>query len=62
MPSKLGNALPLFIDVIVQESQVVSAHSGLLHNSTQVKVKEVYLTEWTLIFLKKCPSHSKMLL
>ena len=26
MPSKLGNALPLFIDVIVQESQVVSAH------------------------------------
>ena len=49
MPSKLGNALPLFINV---RKRVDSPFiSGLLRNFTQVKVKEVCLTEWTLHFL-----------
>ena len=54
MSSKLGNALPLFIIfVIVQECQVGSLFfSDLLHNFTQVKAKEICLTEWTL-HLKK---------
>ena len=47
MPSKLGKTLPLFINFIIQERQVVS---GLLHNFTHVKVREVCLTEWTLHF------------
>ena len=48
MPAKLQNALPLFINVIIQECQVVS---DLLHNLTQVKVKEICLAEWTLHFI-----------
>ena len=54
MLSKLGIALPLFINGFIQECQVGSLFtSGLLHNFTQVKVKEVCLTEWTLHFFKK---------
>ena len=49
MSSKLGKPLPLFINSNIQECQVVS---GLLHNFTHVKVKEVCPTEWTL-HLKK---------
>ena len=49
MPAKLQNALPLFINVIIQECQVVS---DLLHNLTQVKAKEICLAEWTLHFIK----------
>ena len=58
MPFKLRKALPLFINFIVQECQVVS---GLLHNFTRIKVKEVSLTEWTSHFQKKYPSVSKMI-
>ena len=54
MPSKQGNTLPLFINVIIQECQVGSMFtSGLLHNFTQGKVKEVFLTEGTLHLKKK---------
>ena len=42
MPSNLGNALPLFINVIIQECQVVSGYFRSLHDFIQVKVKEVY--------------------
>ena len=53
MPSKIGNALPLLLNLIIQERQVGSLFtSGHLHNFTQEKVKEVCLTEWTL-HLKK---------
>ena len=49
MPSKLGNALPLFIIIIIQGCHVGPLiTSGLLHNFTQVKVKKVCLTNSTL--------------
>ena len=55
MSPKLGNALPLF------RKWVGSLFtSELLHNFTQVKVKVVYLTEWTLhqkkfiLLMQKC--------
>ena len=50
MPSKLENAFPLFINA--RKWVGSSFTSGLLHDLTQVKVKEVYHTEWTL-HLKK---------
>ena len=50
MHSKLGNALPLFINVRKWVDSLLI--SGLLHNFTQVKGKEVCLTEWNL-HLKK---------
>ena len=63
MPSILGNALPLFINVIIWEFQVGSLFTlDPLHNFTHIKVKEVCLTEWTLHLKKVFPSHSKMLL
>ena len=41
-----GNALPFFINVRKCVGSLFT--SGLLHNFTLVKVKEVCLTEWTL--------------
>ena len=46
MPSKLGNALPLFINVRKWIGLLLT--SSLLHNFTQVKVKEACLTELLL--------------
>ena len=46
MPCKLGNALPLCINVTKWVGSLFT--SGILHNVAQVKVKEVYLTDWTL--------------
>ena len=50
MPPKLGNTLPLFINIRKWVGSLFT--SCLLHYLTQVKVKEVCLTEWTL-HLKK---------
>ena len=50
MHSKLGNALPLFINVRKWVGSLFN--SGLFYNFTQVKVKELCLIEWTL-HLKK---------
>ena len=60
MPSKLGNALTLFI--IVRKWVGLVFSSNLLHNFTWVKVKEVCLTGWILHLKKGCPSQSKTLL
>ena len=42
MPCKLGNALPLFKNIIIQVCHAAALFtSGLLHNCTPVKVKGV---------------------
>ena len=51
MSSKLGNVLPIFINI--RKWVGLLFNSGLLHKFTQVKVKEVCLTEWTLNLKKK---------
>ena len=51
-----GSSMPCHLTIIQEpfRKQVGSLFtSGLLHSFTQVKVKEVFLTEWTL-HLKKC--------
>ena len=63
MQSKPGNALQLFINVIIQEYQLDSLlPSGLLHNFIQINHKEVCLKERTLQLKKIYPFQLKMLL
>ena len=56
MPSKLENALPLFISVRKWLGSVFT--SGLTFNITQVKVKGSRASQSELYILKKYP-HSK---
>ena len=54
MPSKLENALPLFISVRKWVGSVLT--SGLTFNFTQVKVKGRYASQSELYILKKLSS------
>ena len=54
MPPKIGNALPLFINVIKCAGSLFN--SGVLDNFIQVKVREVCLIEWASL------PYSKMLM
>ena len=47
MPFNLGNALPLFINIIIRECQIGSLFTlGL--DFTMVKIEEVCHTKWNL--------------
>ena len=57
MPSKIENALPLFISIRKWVGSVLT--SGLTFNSTQVKVKGRHASQNELYVLKKNYPHSK---
>ena len=59
MPPKLGNALPLLINVRKWADSMFT--EGPWHNFIQVKVKEAFLAELKLRLTKSYSSHSKML-
>ena len=60
MLTKLGNAILLFINVKKSAGSLFT--SGLLHNFTQLEVKEVFLTERTLHLKSFYSSNSKILM
>ena len=57
MPSKLGNVLPLFINVKKCVGSLFTSH--LLNDLTEGKVKDVCLTELILHLKRFYSSHSK---
>ena len=60
MLPKIEDAILLFINIRKWAGLLLT--SGLLHNFTQIKVKDVCLTERALHLVKNYPSHLKMLI